>query len=100
MIIKIPQSSEYQRVMIEITGPNVHRCIEASTDVAEVTPRLPNGVCEDGLTVTARFLNEAREPMGEVVVLQKAKFVETEGNEDNEELDVEDYSDDDEDEVT
>ena len=63
MIIKIPQSSKYHRVMIEVTGPNVHRVIEASTDVAEVTPRLPDGVCEDGLTVTAQFLNEAREPM-------------------------------------
>lgn len=97
MIIKIPRSSEYQRVLIEITGQNVHRVIEASSDVAEVTPHLPDGVREDGLTVTARFLNEAHKHMSAAIILQKPNIF---AREENEEPEAEDYSDDEDDEVT
>jgi hypothetical protein len=81
MRLQVPQSSQFYRVIIEITGPDILRRIEASTEVAEVTPRLPEGTDERLVAAKAWFINGAREPVGEEIVLKEAEDVESEVSE-------------------
>ena len=76
MKLPVPQSSEYARVMIEITGPDVLRRIEASTDVQEIERRFD--VDERRLSAKAWFITNAREPVGGEIVLKEAETVEPE----------------------
>lgn len=71
MKLPVPQSSEYSRVMIEITGPDILRRIEASTEVQEIERSFD--VDERLLSAKAWFITNAREPVGAEILLKEAE---------------------------
>ena len=73
MKLRVPQSSEYDRVAMEVTGPGFLTHLEVSTELKEIER---NFEVEDRLLkVKAWFITRAREPVaGSEVVLKEAEL--------------------------
>ena len=80
MKIRVPKNSEYDRVMIEVTGPDFLALVEASTELDEVECQCD--VDERLLTIKAWPITNSREPAGDEVVLQQG--IDPEPEEDDE----------------
>ena len=76
MKIRVPKNSEYQRVMIEVTGPDFLNLIEVSTELDEVECQCDFD--ERLLTIKAWPITNAREPAADEVVLQQGETPEPE----------------------
>jgi len=89
MKLQIPQNSDQNRMMIEITGPDFLKIIEVSTEHLVIERNYPD-VDERLLTARAWFISNAREPVGDEIVLKAAEVVEGEGEDEGEGMDFDD----------
>ena len=71
MKLQIPQSPEQYRVMVSITGPDITKVLMVGSGIAEVEPNLPEDIDERLLTVKAQYIDNARQPVGDEIVLQE-----------------------------
>ena len=74
MKLQIPQNSDQNLMMIEITGPDFLKIIEVSTEHLVIERNYPD-VDERLLTAKAWFISNAREPVGEEFVLKAAEVI-------------------------
>jgi hypothetical protein len=76
MKIRVPKSSDYQRVRITVSGPNTQEIIRAITEIGEVEHEFAD---DDALlTVKAQFIDNTGQLVGEEVTLQDAEVIEDE----------------------